>query len=270
MSRQRRKARSAHISHERWLVSYADFITLLLAFFVLLYASSNLDKQKIARLAAAIHSAFHELDAFPGDTSKPYKAVPSDPQLQPQSLPPELEQLMKSELATRSHIAEIDVEKVRRELQEALGSEIKHGEIELRVTPLGFIISLNELGFFGSGEARLLPSAVWKLTRITRILNEHDFDIRVEGHTDNRPVHKLQYRSNWELSTARATEVVRLLIEQFEVDPTRISIAGYGEYHPIASNDTSEGRQMNRRVDLVLLPHITPSETALAEKQPAK
>ncbi|HVZ61449.1 MAG TPA: OmpA family protein, partial [Terriglobales bacterium] len=127
-----------------------------------------------------------------------------------------------------------------------------------RITGETLIISLAELGFFNSGEATLLPEGVASLGRIARILNSKGFEIRVEGHTDNVPIHTARFRSNWELSTARATEVVSLLVEQYDFDPRKISAAGYSEFHPVASNDKPEGRRQNRRVDVVVVSRSTP------------
>jgi chemotaxis protein MotB len=142
----------------------------------------------------------------------------------------------------------------------ALGKEIARQEIALRMTPEGFVISLHELGFFNSGEARLLPGAADKIKRIAAVLMEYGLDMRVEGHSDNVPIHNAEFSSNWALSTARASAVAMMLLNESRVDPRRLSIAGYGEYHPTAKNDTPEGRRANRRVDLVVVATTTPSD----------
>ena len=244
MSRRRSGHAEEHVNHERWLVSYADFVTLLFAFFVVLFASSNIDRMKIARMAAAIHGAFqHGGDVGPGGAPQP---IPEPP---PSAPPPQQEAAMS---AVPDSIA-FDVSQLRRDLEKALGDELKNHEIEVQAGPTGFIISLKELGFFGPGDARLLPGAANKLFRIAEILNHYDFDIRVEGHTDNQKIHNAEFPSNWELSAARAMEVLHIFVEKFNVDPSRLSAAGYAEYHPHAPNDTPEGRKMNRRVDLVVM-----------------
>ena len=115
------------------------------------------------------------------------------------------------------------------------------------------MVSLREIGFFNSGEATLLAEGRATLTRIAGVLNEKGFQVRVEGNTDDVPIHTSQFKSNWELSTARATEVVQLLVEEHGFDPTLISAAGYSQYRPRASNSTEEGRKQNRRVDLVIV-----------------
>jgi chemotaxis protein MotB len=142
---------------------------------------------------------------------------------------------------------------LRRQLEAAMGRELQNHEVVIRVTPEGFVISLKELGFFNSGQAELLPGAADKIVRIAKVLTRPGLDIRIEGHSDNQPIHNVQFRSNWELSTARAMAVLRLLVDDSGFDPTRVSASGYGEYRPIADNATSDGRRMNRRVDLVVV-----------------
>ena len=134
--------------------------------------------------------------------------------------------------------------------------------MDTRVTPEGFVISLKELGFFNSGQAVLLPGAAAKIERIAKVLTQHGLDLRVEGHSDNQPIHTAQFRSNWELSTARAMAVVQLLVDDAGFDPHKISVAGFGEYRPIADDATPEGRRMNRRVDLVVVAATTPPASA--------
>jgi chemotaxis protein MotB len=132
----------------------------------------------------------------------------------------------------------------------------------MRVTPEGFVISLKDLGFFNSGEAVLLPGAADKIERIAKVLSQHGLELRVEGHSDDQPIHTPEFRSNWELSTARAMTVLMLLINESRLDPTKVSVAGYGQFRPIADNATSDGRQMNRRVDLVVVATTVPRPVA--------
>jgi len=239
----RRKPASSHANHERWLVSYADFITLLFAFFVVLYASAEMDKKKVVQLSAAIEGAFQQLGAL----SKGPAPTPPYGGLEP---PPALTNIRP--LQNTDPGGELDAYALQKELEEVLGSELKQHEIEMRVTPEGLVLSLHEVGFFATGQARILPTALPKLGRIAKILNSHGFDIRVEGHTDDVPIHNAEFNSNWELSTARATQVVTLLVEDYKLDPLKVAAAGYGQYRPVATNATPEGRQMNRRVDVVI------------------
>jgi chemotaxis protein MotB len=249
----RRRRHRAHeeAGHERWLVSYADFITLLFAFFVVMFASAYRDNQAIIRISHAIHNGFQSLGAFSGGDEKnavAYSKLPREGAAPPQAAL-ELDTTQKNASAASTQ----DLVELRRQLEAAMGNEMKKHEVELRVTPEGFVISLHELGFFNSGQATLLPGASQKIERIAHILSQHGLDIRVEGHSDNQPIHNAQFRSNWELSTARAMSVLELLIGDAGYDPARTSVAGYGQYRPIADDGTAEGRRMNRRVDLVVL-----------------
>lgn len=235
--------RAARTSGERWLVSYADFITLLFAFFVVLFASAYRDTQAMARLAAAIHNGFQTLGAFPGKRER----------IVPQELPAPISASAQKSFEGAPPGSPADLLALRHELQGAMGTELKSHEVDLRVTPEGFVISLQELGFFNSGQAVLLPGAAVKIQRISNILSRHELDLRVEGHSDDQPIHNAQFRDNWELSTARAMTVVLLMVDQSGYDPHRISVAGYAQYRPVADNTTAQGRSKNRRVDLVVL-----------------
>jgi chemotaxis protein MotB len=152
----------------------------------------------------------------------------------------------------------VDIAELKRQLEAAIGQEIRNHEVVMRVTPEGFVISLKDLGFFNSGQAVLLPGASAKIERIAKVLAQHGLDLRVEGHSDDQPIHTAQFRSNWELSTARAMAVLLLLVNDSGLDPKKISVAGYGQYRPVADNSTPEGRQMNRRVDLVVVASTNP------------
>ena len=267
----RRYKKKAHANHERWLVSYADFITLLFAFFVVLYASSQADKKKAAQVAAAIKGAFQQMGVFTG-TSPADVGVPGSPGVQPPQLTNAPIHVIRvagnSDKDHGSIGVGVDVDEIRHELEIALGDQIRNHEVQMHVTPEGLVVSLREVGFFNSGEAEVLPDGKATLTSIATILGGKGFELRVEGHTDNVPIHNAHFKSNWELSTARATEVVSLLIEEHGFDPMRISAAGYSEFRPAASNDTPQGRAANRRVDLVVVGHAREADD-LARNEPA-
>ena len=120
--------------------------------------------------------------------------------------------------------------------------------------PDGLVVSLREAGFFDSGSATIKPEAEAAFARVGFILQKHASPVRIEGHTDNVPIHTAQFASNWELSTARATELVKVLVEKHGISADRLSAAGYAQFHPVASNGSAKGRQANRRVDVVILP----------------
>ncbi len=239
----RRKKHAAHASHDRWLVSYADFITLLFAFFVVMYSTAQVDKKKVNRLATAIQVAFQELGAYP--TADMSAELRSDEATDVHKVVPAVVLPRNDE----NH----DLTQLRKELEEALAPEIARGEVEVRSGRDGLVISLREAGFFDSGSAGVKVGSQQAFSRMATLLGERQYNIRIEGHTDNVRIHNSQFTSNWELSTARSTEMIRLLIMKYGFAPQRLSAGGYGEYHPIASNSTEAGRARNRRVDVVVV-----------------
>jgi chemotaxis protein MotB len=256
----RRKRPRAHANHERWLVSYADFITLLFAFFVVLYASSQVDKRKVGKLSMAIQIAFQELGVFPASTTQipvdldepmPFSTVQAiqnvkhNAELRRIASPPEESLSASSE--------DSDIATLQTELSEALRNEIALREVAMHRESEGLVISLRDFGFFDSGSATIKPESLSALDRIASLLTIRTYKLRIEGHTDNIPIHTAQMTSNWELSTARASAIVRVLIVDHHFPPDRLSAAGYAQYHPIASNLTAQGRAQNRRVDIVVL-----------------
>jgi chemotaxis protein MotB len=242
-----RRRRHEHTNHERWLVSYADFMTLLFALFVVLFASSHHDKKAIQSVSKAVKNGFQEMGAFSTSDSAADNSRGLGPTSTGEARP-----------STVPANAGIDMVELQRKLHKALGREIERQEVVLRMTPEGFVISLHELGFFDSGEARLMPGAGDKVKRIAEVLMQYGLDMRVEGHTDNVPIHNAMFASNWDLSTARAMAVAMMLLNESGVDPERMSIAGYAQYHPAASNTTQEGRRANRRVDIVVVSRARP------------
>jgi chemotaxis protein MotB len=261
----RRRRIPEHANHERWLVSYADFITLLFAFFTTLYAISNVDTKKAGKLASSMRSALNA-EAVAATSAKPTPA---------RSGPPTVVELPLSGAAP--HVGIMGMEEFQQ--NQARISEIAtqlrglteipqlKGRVQVRVEPKGVVVSLAEAGFFQSGSAELRPGGKAALDLVAERLPRRDLDVTVEGHTDNVPVRNTRYSSNWELSTARATFVVALLFEQHGFDPAHLAAAGHAEFHPLSSNDTAEGRAHNRRVDIVVRP--TPPSNVAAASAPA-
>ncbi len=258
MSRRRRRKHD-HVNHERWLVSYADFITLLFAFFVVLYAASQVDKHKASALAAAIEQAFQSMGVFtgqPGGARR--KSLKEDPAEIPGLLQASLQLDRNAEIDdTRLMPASTTLAELKRELETVLAKEIRRNELAISTGSDGLVISLREIGFFESGSASIRVDAVPAFSKLATVLAGHQFHLRVEGHTDDVPIHNARFNSNWELSTARATETIRLLLTEFQLDPARVSAAGYAEYHPAVSNRTAQGRSLNRRVDIVVLAAVS-------------
>jgi len=250
----KKQKQRGHASHERWLVSYADFITLMFAFFVVLYASSQTDIRKQAQVAQAINQAFKALGLFQPDKVDPHAkpaALSPDPAVTPINI------VLGEELSAQpTATVKADFERMRKELTARLSNQIAHHVVALSIGRTGLVISLREAGFYDSGSTNPHPGSLGSIDSIVSILRPTPYDIRIEGHTDNVPIHTSQYASNWELSTARATHMAKIFIENFKFEPQRLAASGYAEFHPVASNDTPEGRGQNRRVDIIVLPSI--------------
>lgn len=243
------KVPRSRVSHERWLVSYADFITLLFAFFVVLYAFSKADQKKPAQISAAIDSAFQSLSiasAMPGSRSN----------VGQKELPASSGSRYLAEQSTSAAQVQADLEYIHRDLERRLSMQIEQRTVSIQLGRDGLVISLREAGFFDSGAAIPRPETASTLHQIAESLADSRYDVRVEGHTDTVPIHNSEFDSNWELSSARATHIARMLLEMRGLSPEQISAAGYAEYHPVATNDTAEGRAENRRVDLVVMPRV--------------
>jgi len=262
----RRRRPEEHTNHERWLVSYADFITLLFAFFVVLYASSQVDKRKVGRLALSIQVAFQELGVFDTSNTKiplsdseavPFEKVQVVENTENTGDLTHFVQPMKGMLSPSQPTAPL--REVQTELEKILAPEISKHVVDVKTRKDGLIVSLREIGFYESGSAALRPSSKDAIDRLVAVLKSRPEAMRIEGHTDNVPIHNAHFDSNWELSAARASDLVKLLIDHYGFAPSRLSAAGYAEYRPVALNDTPEGRARNRRVDIVIL-NPTPEE----------
>ena len=259
--------------------------TDLAGYLAVRYSSSQVDHQKVGKLARAIEVAFQAMGVFPASgTSVPLQSEGE--------MPPGDIQMLENVQATSSIGRIISAPEgdlggttengavggLRQELEKALAPEIFKKDVALRTEPDGLVISLREVGFFASGSAQLRSAAVPAFHKIAQVLVERPYQIRIEGHTDNVAIHTAKFASNWELSTARAIEVIRLLISDIGFPPERLSAGGYGQFHPLTSNATEEGRSQNRRVDIVILrrsiavtePANTPSPAGAASQPPAK
>ena len=239
------------MSQERWLVSYADFITLLFAFFVVLYAASKADQKKQIQVSAAIDSAFRSLGIFPDAKRRNDGANSATDATDKPVIPMNI--VMGEDVLSPARVQE-DLEHVRRELQQTLSNQIAQHTVSIQMGRDGLVISLREAGFFNSGSALPRPETLATLRQVAAALGRTPYDLRIEGHTDNIPIHNAEFDSNWELSSARATRIARLFLDLKAMPADRLSAAGYAEFHPVASNATVDGRAENRRVDLVVLP----------------
>jgi chemotaxis protein MotB len=241
----------ARVNHDRWLVSYADFITLLFGFFVVLYAFAKADQKKQAQVPVAIDSAFRALGIFPDALRKKGGASTASDGTDTPVIPMNI--IMGEDVLGPAQVKN-DLDHLRRELQQTLSNQVATHTVSIQMGRDGLVISLREAGFFASGSAAPKPQTLDTLQKIAVSLSHTPYDLRIEGHSDNIPIHNAAFDSNWELSTARATTMARLLLALNAMPADRLSASGYAEFHPVASNDTPEGRSQNRRVDLVVLP----------------
>jgi chemotaxis protein MotB len=240
-------------NHERWLVSYADFITLLFAFFVVMFASSQTDKARAKQVSEAVEKALddgHSISVPPAvarilggtvDDKGQGNAMmkgPGGAQRSPKEAQPDnVVELMPS------------LERLNKELE----TEIKQGKLEIRLEPRGLVISLRQSAFFPSGTDAIDQSNMPAMRKLAELIATLPNSIQLEGHTDSVPIHNARFKSNWELSCARAIAVLETLCGTFELSRTRFSVVGRADTVPIDSNETPDGRARNRRVDVVIL-----------------
>ncbi len=259
-----KKEPEKHANHERWLVSYADFITLLFAVFVTMYAMSQTDKKKVEEVAASMRESFgYSTAAAAGQKgildSKDMRVIPA---IKPEmavipitnKMPPAGPKLGGMEKGRGKGKAE---EKDFKEIQSSIEAYlVKHGaqnKVTIGITRRGLVVSLKEAGFFDSGSAVIKPAGYQLLNTILEAMTQYSNPLRVEGHTDNIPINTPLFPSNWELSVSRATNVLRYLQKSYDVEPGKLSATGYGEFRPTADNSNPDNRAKNRRVDIVLL-----------------
>jgi len=249
-----KKEPEKHVNHERWLVSYADFITLLFAVFVVLYAMGQSDKKKVEEVMQSLQSSFGMANV--GAPAPKVNVIPSKTMNIIPSLKPEISinpVRRPNSSRAKTQADEKDFRQIKASVEAYLIKAGAQNKVTLGITRRGLIVSLKEAGFFDSGQAYIKPEAYSLVNTIAEVMTQYNNPLRVEGHTDNIPISTGQFPSNWELSTARATNGLKYLLKNFDVDPNKISATGYAEFRPVSENDTVEGRAKNRRVDLVML-----------------
>jgi len=230
-------------AQDRWLVSYADFSTLLFAVFATMYAISSVDAQKLTKVAQGVQNAFDE----PSRDHAAAARAAARPQSEPQT-----------------NAASDAISDIRPIIARELAPELATHRVEVSTDRRGVILSIPEAGLFAVGSDEMSASAQALMARVASTVARVANPIRVEGHTDDLPIHTDRFRSNWDLSTSRATRVVSLLVERGGIAPDRLSAAGYAEFHPRAGNGSADDRARNRRVDLVIL-----NDATLIAEEPA-
>jgi chemotaxis protein MotB len=263
----KKKHHEDHVNHEAWAIPYADLMTLLLAFFVVMYAVSVVNEGKYRVMSNSIIEAFngssHVIAPMPQTRAQPHNVDPAiaSPGSQPGAatipvsvpIPGRPQMVRAVDTRAASPVEEKrNLEVIRDQVVRALQPLIDKQMVIVRKTTSWLEVELRTDILFPSGVAKLSPQANDVLNSMAAILKPFPNTVRIEGYTDDRPISNALYPSNWELSAARAASVARLFTEQ-GVDPTRLGIMGWGEYHPNADNATEDGRNRNRRVLIVVL-----------------
>jgi len=250
----RKKKEEEHVNLERWMVSYADFMTLLFATFVVLYALAQIDLKEFSKLEESIRSAFNSASDSPIEGGQNVldgsgETFLSQGMADTNSVIPPILEYLNPKYETKSMDA----------IKNDIDSATKEGSISgvtANITDRGLVITLNDINaFFGSGSAELTPAARKVIDNIAKMITQrfNKHIIRIEGHTDNLLVSTNRFPSNWELSSARSSSVARYLISKYQINPGLLTVVGYGDTKPLASNATPEGRAKNRRIEIVIL-----------------
>jgi chemotaxis protein MotB len=248
-----RKRASEHENHERWLVSYADFITLLFAFFVVMFASSQTDKARAKQVSEAVEKALNNGRSF---SASPAVAKVLGGTVDDKG---QGNAMMKGPGGAQHAVKDappnsvIELLPSLERLNHELADEIAEGKLEVRMEPRGLVISLRDSAFFSSGTDVLDASNLPTMGKLAELIATLPNPIQLEGHTDAIPIHNTRFKSNWELSCARAIAVLETLCGTFQLSRTRFSVVGRADTLPIDSNETPQGRARNRRVDVVIL-----------------
>lgn len=227
----RRKKKGDDVNTNGWMDTYADTITLLLTFFILLYSISAVDSEKLKQLNHALQSSLK------GNTEVS-----------------EVKDIKDLEVKTKDpKSGNTEYEDLAKKLNSTIEKNGLTEVIKLRKEDRGIVLQLDETILFEPGKADLKENNKEVLETITTIINEHDNDVLIEGHTDNVPMNNKEFASNWELSAARALSAVTYFVHDKQIDPMRFSVKGYGEYKPLVPNDTPENRAINRRIDILMV-----------------
>lgn len=247
----KRKKKHDHEEHipEGWLIPYADLLTLLLALFIVLFASSNIDQTKLEKMSQSFNQVFS------GGTSVFQASTASNS---------DISRTNKTDTTANPRTYELaKLDELKEEVNQYIEKNGLENEIEATINSSGLVLTIQDRALFSMGEATLDPDARAVARSISGILEQAgNREIVVSGHTDNIPINTARFPSNWELSSARATAFMRGLLTNDALNPGQFTLASYGEYQPIATNDTEAGRSKNRRVEVLIKPLVDLSEGA--------
>lgn len=262
----RRKKHEEHENHERWLVSYADFITLLFAFFVVMYAISSVNEGKYRVMSDSIVDAFKN-----SPTSEKIIYIPAPAPQKSESGKIQMQPIpVKAQPSATETVQQIEKEQRRENMKSVAGNLlnvmeplVKGGQVKVTESNRGISIEINASLLFAPAQAVLNKESINVLTAVGKVLANDTHQVQIEGHTDNLPIGSSVFPSNWELSSARASSVTRLFVEN-GVAPQRIVVIGYADNRPVDTNDTPEGRARNRRVTVMILAENEGQKTDVA------
>lgn len=233
----KRKKEAEKDNAERWLLSYADFITLLMIFFIIMYSMSVVDANKYKELSSSLNSA------LAGDNQKIEGGEQGSP----------VEDVKLNQPEDSGNTTEEDLQKLMDQVNSLIAEKGLQNEVTVNMGEIGVWITFKDFVLFDSGSASIKPEMVGTLVELGKILTTVNNYVRVEGYTDNVPISTSAFSNNWDLSVMRASKVLDIVVSQAGFPPDKISAIGYGEYRPVAPNDTDENKAKNRRVDIVIL-----------------
>lgn len=250
MAKERRKKKQEECADESWLLPYADLLTLLLALFIVLFASSSIDQERMQRLSSVFNDIFDGNSGIMQNNSPTEVPRPSD---------------SNQELEDSSYLEDQrSLGEIQEKLDEYIALNELEGQFETHLTDEGLLITIRDSILFEMGKAEVSAEYLPLVEEVAELLVfDRPRQVIITGHTDNIPINTAEYASNWELSMMRALNFLRALVAHEDMDPSFFSAKGYGEYQPIASNDTAEGRSKNRRVEVLIQPLITKDGTTL-------
>jgi len=240
----RKKREEDHDNPERWMISYSDFLTLLFAFFVVMYATSSVNEGKYRTFGASLSDAFLNKNSAPPKLNQV---------LPPRPVPESGKNLLAQQRREK-------MQGIAQDILSVMSPLVNAGKVRVMQSNIGVTVEINASLLFKSGEADLEPKSVKALQAVALVLKNDNHDIKVMGYTDDTPISTPSFPSNWELSSARASSVVRLFAAN-GIDPARMVVEGYAENHPVDSNDTAAGRARNRRVTVMILAAAPVHET---------
>lgn len=255
MSKKTRRHEHEEHADESWLLPYADLLTLLLALFIVLYSMSATDAKKFEEMSQAFNSVFTS-----GSGVLDYKAPTPTDKITSEDTSQNKDDITSKKERTKDQQAllikqeQIDLEKLKKQIDQYIKNSGLTNQLDTKLNQSQLMITISDTALFASGKATVKPESKQLAAAISNMLQEFpDYDIVVSGHTDNIPIYNTDYESNWDLSSDRALQFMKILLLNTNLDPKKFTPVGYGEYHPIVDNSTAMNRAKNRRVEVSLI-----------------